>query len=1117
MGCRMNKLLVILCLCFPAMGQTAYSGNGASSGSAMYGVPQGILAGENAYCAPGTSGELTEGTPTWGTSDGPATLSSQCMNTAMSSTPSGMHIGGGAAATFVPATGATLANVLASSATSLVNLDGTTSGSPAFYLQCGDTIQVAAGSSYQGSFTFPDRACDGGHWIVVKSSGVGNGNFPGEGVRATPCLAGISNDATNGYNAPGYPPYSCPSYPAVLTAQLKTTATNNPAIQFTSGANHYRFIGIEATKQADVRVGALIPMAPDGQTQGANHVIFDRTLIHGQPWTLASGANSETQNGIAGKDSQWVALVNSWDFDTYCVSACVDSQNFGGGSGLYQDGPFKLYNNLFATSGESFMWGGGGQGPGTPITNGIEIRANVSMKNLGWMVPINSCWLYPNHVGSKNLGEFKDGTYVLIEGNYFENSWEGCQSDQSGHALLLDPRNQSLAQNLSVTFDGTDMVVTTPGPNLFTDTFAGGQVGYPDDATYCPVGGCRLKITDGSRGDNGTTYNFCNGTNGCDQSGTTLHSDGKSARLVTPAGGPALAGSPSTQSCVPGIDPEAATNNVVVRYNEFYNVTNGIAMVTAVSDCGDEAQALDHVSVHDNYLHGLSVEMANDTTPYQQSAGFASTNGQVYSVVHALTVAHNTNAVETGNAAFVGALGQQREGQDNRYLQGFNIHDNVSPAAWHIVHSAGGLSNGGLGYTFQTDACQPYYPNDANGDTDGNGNVLNTIANGTLLSWSTSLLHYIVTWNGKVLSYISSAGPTSFVLGSTGHSVTLSPGDALTVRDVTACDWTFVGNVLGEGLPGSGAPEDPYPNGTDPYSGLATPNANNSNSCGVGAAHSCILGTSDFAALFNSWDPRSGDLRIASSATNYKGGATDATSRTSTGQDPGTDFTTLSSLLAGVHTPEVYPALSISSGTLTAETHGVPFDDALATPAYGVTGGGASPYKSWWQETDTSHCGGNCGTTPAALVAAGIIIGRDGTVNGPFVILTVSRASAVSTFNPKMQMVSEMLGTPVVPWQVGQVITLSGFVDYGTGDAAHDSSFNGTCTISTVTTNTFSCPQSGTGYDDINSHKPQGAGGGTPTGVVSFAPIIPGGYQFWMGVKDGAFQKAWAQIAVTVN
>jgi hypothetical protein len=338
---------------------------------------------------------------------------------------------------------------------------------------------------------------------------------------------------------------------------------------------------------------------------------------------------------------------------------------------------------------------------------------------------------------------------------------------------------------------------------------------------------------------------------------------------------------------------------------------------------------------------------------------------------------------------------------------------------------------------------------------------------------------------------------------------------------------------------------------------------------------------SAFTSIFNSWDARNGDLGIASST--YQGTATDAGSRGATGKDPGADLTTIASLLNDVHASVVYKTLSISSGTLTAATHNVPYQNALATPSYGSTGGGASPYKSWWQETDTSHCGGNCGTTMAALVAAGIMIGRDGRVNGPFTVLTISRASAVSTLTPKMQMVSEMPATPTIPWQVGQIVTMSGFVnvlnfpdfvashsyaanakigpatnnpgsyDFQTtaggtsgsypsswnqsvggtttdsggvvwtnigadnSNKAHDTSFNGSCTITSVAANNYSCTQSGTGYDNIAQHTPDNAQGGTPEGVVTFAPITPGSYQFWMGVKDGAFQKAWAQISVTVN
>ena len=85
-----------------AAGQTTYRG-AKSVGAVMYRAqgPGQAGTGENFYCPAGT-GELTEGAPTWGTFDGQALLPTRCMNTALSSTPGGTHIGGGAATTFTP-------------------------------------------------------------------------------------------------------------------------------------------------------------------------------------------------------------------------------------------------------------------------------------------------------------------------------------------------------------------------------------------------------------------------------------------------------------------------------------------------------------------------------------------------------------------------------------------------------------------------------------------------------------------------------------------------------------------------------------------------------------------------------------------------------------------------------------------------------------------------------------------------------------------------------------------------------------------------------------------------------------------------------------------------------
>lgn len=1039
----MMRLLAIALLCLPAFGQATYKA-GKYSGVANYGVQgqAGMGAGENIYC-PGGAGELTEGTPTWGAADGVAQLPTRCINTAIASTPGGTHIGGGAAATYTPADTTALNTAL-----------GT--------LQCGDTIQLTAGATYTGTFTFPNLACDGGHWIMVKSSGASNPDFPAEGVRATPCIAGIANDATNGRNNPGYPDYACPSYPTVLSAKIVTGSTNQPAIAFATGANHYRFIGVEVTKVAETKLGAgLVELSADGVTMGANHVIFDRSIIHGQPWILSSSKNTETQGGVKAKNAQWVAVVNSWIYDTYCNSACVDSQAFSAGTGLYQDGPFKLYNNLLASSGETWIFGGGGQGPGTPNTKDFEARANHAIKPLGWMVAIETCSIY-NAVIPKNLGEYKNMTYALVEGNYAENSWQGCQSDQVGYAWLVNPSNQNNHQAMSVTFDGTN-VAAAADANSFSH-----HRGSPADAANCPPGGCVLEISDTTRVgvDQNADYVFCNGTNGCDQSGMDLTTH---ARLTSTV--PAGTGI-SVNACVPGDCPSCKVQNVTYRYNEIFNTTNGFQINSGLSShCHDEAAGMDHVSIHDNLMHGLSREMANGSDPYQMSV-CATISSNTKRSINTIGMAHNTCAVETGNGTGFGGLGHQVDHTNVESFQGFNFHDNVSPAPWIISRSTGSIVTKGVGgasglaNTYQTDACQQYYPAEAPGGVVQAGNL-------SSFTFSPALGSYMVTLNGQYEALASSPPPTSttFVLQTAA-----SAGDDISVRDLNNCPWVFQGNLLGTGLSGSAKPYDPYP-------------ASNNTNCGVSGTASCILDGSAFTSLFANWGTgRTGNFALTSAP--YLNSATDAGSRAATGKSPGADLTVLTQLTQGVRGTTYYPGLTVATTSLPAAAVGTAYQAALQASA------GASPYKGWWVETDPAQCGGNCGSFPAS---AGIIIGRGGVVNGPFIVGTVARAANVSTFTPQQTMVA---GT----WQVNQTIVASGFVN-GTGSQANDGSFNGTCVISVVSGNSFSCPQTGV---DVGSHSPKDAS------VVTFAPVASGNYSFWVGARDGAFQTARGPVSLAV-
>lgn len=1152
----MKTLLCIVLLCVIAPAQATYSGSGRSSGSVSYqtrGISGGggVLTNENFYCPPGAAPELTEQTtPTWGVSDGAALLPVRCMNTALTSTPSP-----GAVITVAAADNAGFQTALNSAA-------------------CGQTITLAAGSTYTGTFVLPSHSCTGAQWITIRSTGVTDPNFPAEGVRATPCIAGITNDAVNGYNVPGYPSYAptpigtCP----VLSAKIISPggSGNLPAINTASAADHYRFIGIEFTKTPGTQTSQIVVLNTGDKTQaggiGANHIIFDRSICHGEQWLPTSGAGSETQACIDGTNAQWVAFINGWNYDTYCNSSCIDSQGFKAGTGYYQDGPFKLYNDLLASAGESWIMGGGGVGIGTAVTHDVEIRSNHSFSPLTWMTPVEQQALYPFVPIKKNNGEFKTGIGILLEANYCENSWLG-NSDQDGFCFLTGSKSQNSTDAVPLVANGTAVItVGTCSGSGCTPNFS------PDmlDATNCAPGGCVLEV-------NGTAFRFCNGTNGpvgqatCDQSGTTmaagttcvlgtdnpLHSTCTNARIFADPANPTaplptgtIAFS-SVLACHPGKAPGAKVQNVTYRYNTVSNVINGFQIATGVSShCKDESLGTSNLTYHDNLLIGLDINMTDGSDPDNGASCFIISNGQISNVMNSVDVVHNHCVVATGSVGSTSGLGQQGDHTDIGYLSGLNVHDNVSAAPWVVSRTQGTIVGGGLATAWQTDACRAYYPAEA-----PTGIVQADSIQNFTFSAIPGGLNYLVTLNGLSRA-LTSPTNTSFTLTTATHV-----GDTISIRDKTQCNWTFRSNLLGTGsaMPGEGADQSPYPDGTIQAS------ANNTIACGPAQTLTCLLNENTgnaFTTNFLNWIGRGGNYALKPGSV-YVGTAWDAASRLATGKSPGADLTTLTTLQQGVAAGTALPQLTVTSGVLTPQaTAGTAYSNALTST------NGASQfwpgYKSWFLATDPLTCQGNCGALPAN---SGIVIGRSGVVNGPFLLLTAKRAVqacgsagtvACSTITIKQTIVAGAL-------QLNQVVLLTNF-ENGTSTATiNDGTFNGSCTITIIATNSFSCPQTGTGADTIPSHNPnsfwQGVWKTTTTYAISeqvlynniiyaslqntnkahqpdisptfwsvlspvqfvpgvratFAPVTSGTYTWWMGVRDGAFQFAYGQIQLKVN
>ena len=294
---------------------------------------------------------------------------------------------------------------------------------------CGDTIELQAGATFSGTFIFPAKSCDDGHWVIVRTN-TPDSALPSEGNRATPCFAGVAS-------MPGRPQYSCLN-PQKTMATIEYNKLANGPITIKNGANHYRLLGLEITRTAGGRSApTLISVEPGGV---ADHIIIDRSWLHGT-------VHDETQVGVSFDGVNYGAVVDSYFSDFHCTAGtgtCTDAHSIASGIGNHQDGPFKFENNFLEASGEAILFGGGAANV-TPAD--IEIRRNHFFKPWAWM-PGN-----PGFVGAadghpfivKNHLELKNAMRVLIEANLMENNWGGFT--QSGYALVLSPKSQHTRNN----------------------------------------------------------------------------------------------------------------------------------------------------------------------------------------------------------------------------------------------------------------------------------------------------------------------------------------------------------------------------------------------------------------------------------------------------------------------------------------------------------------------------------------------------------------------------------------------------------------------------------------------------------------------------------------------
>lgn len=269
----------------------------------------------------------------------------------------------------------------------------------------GDTLSLAAGATFVGPFTLPQKT--GAGWIVVRSAS--EDRLPSTTNRVDPSYARF---------------------------MPKLEANGEPVITAAPGAHNYWLVGLEIRPRRGVFLHDLVRLGAehDAHKQNApSSIMIERCYLHGD-------ADVGSRRGLA-MNSACTQVSDSYFADFKEVGA--DSQAIAAWNG---PGPFRIVNNYLEAAGENLMFGGADPSVQGLVPSDIEIRQNYFKKPLAWKTPASQdkAW------SVKNLFELKNARRVLIEGNLFENNWVNAQS---GFAILMTVRNQQGGAPWSVVED----------------------------------------------------------------------------------------------------------------------------------------------------------------------------------------------------------------------------------------------------------------------------------------------------------------------------------------------------------------------------------------------------------------------------------------------------------------------------------------------------------------------------------------------------------------------------------------------------------------------------------------------------------------------------------------
>lgn len=262
----------------------------------------------------------------------------------------------------------------------------------------GDVITITANSPLATNIKLPNKAIDKD--IIVQSD---RASELAEGQRVNPTTQ------------------------SELFATLESTVNAEPVIQTTSGAHHYRFIGVRIkTRSESVFVYDLVRF-----DNGSHHLVLDRSWVEGN-------SNQDTQRGVTLNCAD-CAVTHS--HITNIRGKGMDTQAVCGWNGTLRA---QIINNYLEATGENVMFGGADSSSEAMIPRNIEIRRNTIAKLMTWK---------GQGYTIKNWLEFKSCINCTVDGNLFENNWGN--EGQAGAGIVITVRNQDCRAPWSTVQNGS--------------------------------------------------------------------------------------------------------------------------------------------------------------------------------------------------------------------------------------------------------------------------------------------------------------------------------------------------------------------------------------------------------------------------------------------------------------------------------------------------------------------------------------------------------------------------------------------------------------------------------------------------------------------------------------